>query len=63
MKTLEHLAEVDRVSVTPDGLKIIALCYDILEVKKPRDIKFNSETIRIIKINDSIFLYPNKKEK
>ena len=71
MKNLKQANKIDGketikqaiiVSQTDDDIQIMdEKTYKIMVIKKPRKIKFNEKTVEIIKLQDNIFLVPNKK--
>ena len=59
----ELIKELIFISQSKDEVQLMnPEIYKIFEVRKPKNISFESKTVKIVKIEDKIFLIPEKKQ-
>ena len=67
IKTLsgkEEIKEMMLVSQTEDEMQLMdTKTYETLQIKKPINITFNEEKIKVIRLEDKLFLKPRKNKK
>jgi nonsense-mediated mRNA decay protein 3 len=58
----ELIKELIFISQSKEEIQLMdPVSYKTFEIKKPKDISFESKTVKIVKIEDNIFLIPEKK--
>ena len=55
----ELINEAILISQTKDEVQIMdSKTYKTYEIKKPKNINFDTETLKTVKIDEDVFLYP-----